>query len=102
MSVTLTGTGGYFTRSGAIIGEYNRVAALYGSAATTGFNAIWRSSPPRIRRRFPTSRMPSPPIGCQASRTNPRFKPTDRLPRSSKSRTTLRSFRPRSSSRSSS
>lgn len=41
MSVPLTGTGGWATRQGSIIGEYNRVAALYGSAATTGFNAIW-------------------------------------------------------------
>ncbi len=32
---------GYFSRAGAIIGEYNRVAALYGSATDTGFQSIW-------------------------------------------------------------
>lgn len=41
MSVPLTGAGGYFTRQGAIIGEYNRVAALYGSTLDTGFQSIW-------------------------------------------------------------
>ena len=42
MSITLTGTAGYFNRLGAFIGEYNRVAALYGTALTqTGFNSIW-------------------------------------------------------------
>lgn len=41
MSVTLTGTGGYFTRQGTIIGEYNRVADLYGSDLTNGFQSIW-------------------------------------------------------------
>lgn len=40
-TIPLTGTGGYFTRQGAFIGEYNRVAALYGSALTTGFQSIW-------------------------------------------------------------
>lgn len=41
MSVTLTGTGGFFTRQGAIVGEYNRVAAQYGSALTAGAQSIW-------------------------------------------------------------
>lgn len=41
MSVTLTGQEGYFTRQGKIIGEYNRVAAVYGSPVTSGFQAIW-------------------------------------------------------------
>lgn len=41
MSVTLLGTEGFFTRGGAWIGEYNRVAALYGSALDTGFQSIW-------------------------------------------------------------
>ena len=41
MSVSLTGVGGFFTRSGAIVGEYNRVASLYGSALTAGFQSIW-------------------------------------------------------------
>lgn len=41
MAVTLTGPEGYFTRQGAIIGEFNRIAADYGSDATTGFQAIW-------------------------------------------------------------
>lgn len=40
-TIPLTGTGGYFVRQGAIIGEFNRVAALYGSALTAGFNSIW-------------------------------------------------------------
>lgn len=41
MSVQLTGYAGYFTRAGAVIGEYNRVADLYGSALTAGFESIW-------------------------------------------------------------
>jgi hypothetical protein len=41
MSIPLTGVAGYFTREGAFIGEYNRVAALYGSALTAGFQSIW-------------------------------------------------------------
>lgn len=41
MSVSLTGYGGYFTRSGEIVGEYNRVTDLYGSALTAGFEGIW-------------------------------------------------------------
>lgn len=41
MSVTLTGSEGFFTRNGAWVGEYNRVAALYGSATDTGFQSIW-------------------------------------------------------------
>lgn len=40
-NVPLTGTEGYFTRQGTIVGEYNRVAALYGSVLTSGFQAIW-------------------------------------------------------------
>lgn len=41
MPVTLTGQEGFFTREGVIIGEYNRVAALYGSALTNGAQSIW-------------------------------------------------------------
>lgn len=41
MSVQLTGTYGFFTRAGAFIGEYNRVAAQYGSDLTSGFQSIW-------------------------------------------------------------
>lgn len=41
MAVTLTGAEGFFTREGVIIGEYNRVASLYGSALTAGFQSIW-------------------------------------------------------------
>jgi hypothetical protein len=41
MSVTLTGYAGYFTRQGVVIGEYNRVADVYGSNLTTGFESIW-------------------------------------------------------------
>lgn len=41
MAVTLTGTGGFFTRAGAFIGEYNRVSSLYGSALDEGFLSIW-------------------------------------------------------------
>lgn len=41
MSVTLTGYAGYFVRQGAFIGEFNRVAAQYGSALTAGFQSIW-------------------------------------------------------------
>jgi hypothetical protein len=41
MAVTLTGTGGYFTRQGKIIGEFNRVTNFYGSSLTSAFNGIW-------------------------------------------------------------
>jgi len=41
MTVPLTGVAGYFTREGAIVGEYNRVGALYGSALDEGFQSIW-------------------------------------------------------------
>ena len=41
MTVPLTGSGGFFTRQGAIIGEFNRVAAQYGSPLTNGFQSIW-------------------------------------------------------------
>jgi hypothetical protein len=41
MSISLTGTFGYFTRMGVFCGEYNRVAALYGSATDVGFQSIW-------------------------------------------------------------
>lgn len=41
MSVTLTGNEGYFTRQGKIVGEYNRVADLYGPDLTDGFQGIW-------------------------------------------------------------
>lgn len=41
MSVPLTGTYGFFTRMGAFIGEYNRVASAYGSGVTSGFQSIW-------------------------------------------------------------
>jgi hypothetical protein len=42
VSIVLTGSGGFFPRQGAIIGEFNRVAALYGSAATDpAFESIW-------------------------------------------------------------
>jgi hypothetical protein len=41
MSVPLTGVAGFFTRQGAIIGEYNRVASFYGSALDAGFLSIW-------------------------------------------------------------
>lgn len=42
MSVPLTGTGGFFTRQGAFIGEVNRVAsAFYASALDAGFQSIW-------------------------------------------------------------
>lgn len=41
MSVTLTGQEGFFTRAGVFIGEYNRIAALYGSAQDAGFLSIW-------------------------------------------------------------
>lgn len=39
--ITLTGYAGWFTRQGQIIGEYNRVAAQYGSALDEGFQSIW-------------------------------------------------------------
>lgn len=42
MAVTLVGSEGYFNRVGAFAGEYNRVAALYGSATTDpAFSSIW-------------------------------------------------------------
>lgn len=41
MAVTLTGYAGYFSRQGTFIGEFNRVAAQYGSALTAGFQSIW-------------------------------------------------------------
>lgn len=41
MSVPLTGVAGWFTRQGAFIGEFNRVAAFYGSALDAGFFSIW-------------------------------------------------------------
>lgn len=41
MTVALLGSGGYFPRAGAWIGEYNRVAALYGTGLTDGFQSIW-------------------------------------------------------------
>lgn len=42
MSVVLVGAEGYFNRLGAFAGEYNRVAALYGSAETDpAFSSIW-------------------------------------------------------------
>lgn len=41
MAVTLTGYAGYFTRQGVVIGEFNRVADVYGSALTAGFESIW-------------------------------------------------------------
>lgn len=42
MSIPLIGGGGYFTRLGSFVGEYNRVAALYGTALTqTAFQSIW-------------------------------------------------------------
>lgn len=42
MSIALIGTSGYFSRLGAFIGEYNRIAALYGTAlSVTGFQSIW-------------------------------------------------------------
>lgn len=41
MSVTLTGTEGYFTRLGVWAGAYNQVAALYGTSISTSWQAIW-------------------------------------------------------------
>lgn len=41
MSMPLTGQEGFFVRQGQIIGEYNRVAAFYGSDLTNGFLSIW-------------------------------------------------------------
>lgn len=41
MSMDLTGTYGWFPRAGAFAGEFNRVAALYGSATDEGFQSIW-------------------------------------------------------------
>lgn len=58
MSVSLTGTGGWFTRQGSLIGEYNRVADLYGSDLTSGFQAIWNqfvSSDQAAVENLPTS-----------------------------------------------
>jgi len=40
-TVPLTGQEGYFTRQGKILGEYNRIAAVYGAAPTAGFLGIW-------------------------------------------------------------
>lgn len=42
MSIDLVNSGdGWFNRAGAFAGEFNRVAALYGSATDTGFQSIW-------------------------------------------------------------
>ena len=41
MNVPLTGQAGWFTRAGAFIGEYNRIATTYGTPAINGFNSIW-------------------------------------------------------------
>lgn len=41
MPIPWTGVGGFFTRAGAITGEYNRVASLYGSTLDVGFQSIW-------------------------------------------------------------
>src|SRR5262245_17589300 len=41
MTVPLTGTGGYFSRQGAFIGEFNRVTAFYGTGLDAGFLSIW-------------------------------------------------------------
>ncbi len=41
MSVPLTGVGGFFVRQGCFVGEFNRVAAFYGSDLTNGFQSIW-------------------------------------------------------------
>lgn len=40
MSITYTGTGGLFTRAGAIGGEFDRVTATFGSPLTTGLATI--------------------------------------------------------------
>lgn len=41
MPFSFIGTYGYFTRLGCFGGEYNRVAAQYGSDLTNGFQSIW-------------------------------------------------------------
>lgn len=41
MTVQLEETGGFFTRQGVIVGEFNRVAQFYGSALDEGFQSIW-------------------------------------------------------------
>lgn len=42
MSIDLVNSGdGWFNRQGSIVGEFNRVAALYGSATDVGFQSIW-------------------------------------------------------------
>lgn len=41
MAMTLTGSEGFFTRQGAIIGEYNRVTVFYGTGLNNGFQSIW-------------------------------------------------------------
>lgn len=42
MSINLVNSAdGWFNRAGAIAGETNRVAALYGSSTDTGFQSIW-------------------------------------------------------------
>lgn len=40
-TIPFSGVAGYFTRQNVIGAEYNRVAALYGSALTAGFQGIW-------------------------------------------------------------
>lgn len=41
-TVPLTGVGGFFSRQGSIVGEYNRVSGpFYGSSTDLGFQAIW-------------------------------------------------------------
>lgn len=41
MPLNFTGSEGYFTRLGVLAGEYNRVAAVYGTGLTAGFQSIW-------------------------------------------------------------
>jgi len=45
MSVTLTGTGGLFTRLGKEIVEVQRVVSAYGSSLNSGVEAIWDQFP---------------------------------------------------------
>lgn len=45
MAVTLTGTGGLFTRLGKFITEINRVVSGYGTALNSGVEAIWDQFP---------------------------------------------------------
>lgn len=45
MSVTLTGSGGLFTRLGKIVGEYQRVVSGYGVALTNGVEGVWDQYP---------------------------------------------------------